>query len=73
MLSVSSCRTSLARAAPSARRTAISRPRAIARANSRLATFAQMMQSRSPTPIMSVKSGAWNVARTRENPLRLIR
>ncbi len=43
--SVSSWRTSLARFAPSARRTDISRPRARERARSRFATFAQMMQT----------------------------
>ena len=56
------------RPAPIASRMPISRPRATARASSRLATLAQMMSSSSPTPAMSVYSGTEYVARTRENP-----
>jgi hypothetical protein len=41
----------------------------MARASSRLATFAQMMQSSRATPIISVSRGVSNVARTLENPL----
>ena len=48
-LSVSSCRTSLERPAPSAVRMAISDPRAAARARSRLATFAHAISSTKPT------------------------
>ncbi len=48
-LSVSSCLMSRARPAPSARRTAISRDRAEARASSRLAMFAQAISSTNAT------------------------
>ena len=48
-LSVSSCLMMRPRAAPSADRTAISRVRAVARASSRLATFAQHRSSTKPT------------------------
>ncbi len=48
-LSVSSCRTMRRRPAPSADRTASSRVRTVARASSRLATFAQQMRSTKPT------------------------
>jgi hypothetical protein len=47
-LSASICRTRRQRPAPSAMRTAISRWRAVARASSRLATFAQAMSSTKP-------------------------
>jgi hypothetical protein len=70
VLSVMRSRTSRPRPAPSARRNAISLRRATARASNRFATFAQMMQSRSPTPIMIVNSGVSNVSRTLENPRR---
>ena len=48
-LSVSNCRTSRQRPAPSAKRTAISRRRSPARANSSPARFAQASDSTSPT------------------------
>ena len=48
-LSVSSCRPMRRRPAPSAARTASSRARTLARAMSRLATFAQQMSSTKPT------------------------
>ncbi len=48
-LSVSNCRTSRLRAAPSAWRTAISRDRELARASSRFATFTQPISNTSAT------------------------
>ena len=48
-LSVSSWRTTRPRPAPRAERIASSRPRAVARASSRLATLAQQMSSTKPT------------------------
>jgi hypothetical protein len=51
-LSTSSCRTSCARDAPSARRIAISRARSFARARKRLETFTQATSRRSPTTVM---------------------
>ena len=48
-LSVSSCRTTRARVAPSATRTASSRPRAEPRASSRFAMFAHAIRSTKPT------------------------
>ena len=49
LLSSRSCRAILARVAPSAERTAISRCRAVARASIRLATLAQAISSTSET------------------------
>ena len=49
-LSVNSCRTSLARLAPTDRRTPISRARAAPRASKRFPTLAQAMTSMSKTP-----------------------
>ena len=48
-LSVSNCRIRRVRAAPSAWRTAISRPLALARASSRFATFTQPISRTNPT------------------------
>ena len=56
-LSVSSCRTSRQRLAPSAVRMAISFWRAAARASSRLATLAQVMIRTKPTAPSSTSSG----------------
>ena len=53
-LSVSSCRTSRARVAPSDRRTEISFCRPVARESSRLATFAHTMSSTSTTTIVRI-------------------
>ncbi len=66
-LSINSCRTSRPRLAPNASRTEISRPRVVARASSRFATFAQAMSSTSPTtpnnaavpPATDVRSSAF--------------
>ncbi len=55
-LSVNSCRTTRARPAPSALRTAISRSRPDARASSVLATFAHAMSSTNVTIVRSATS-----------------
>jgi len=55
-LSVNSCRTSLARAAPRAERTASSRPRSQPRDRKRLATFAHAINSTSITAAASTSS-----------------
>ena len=57
-LSVNNCLTSRPRPAPSASRTPISRPRAMARARRRLATFAQTISSNSETPAIRINRGA---------------
>ena len=57
-LSASSCRTILVREAPSARRTAISRSRTVARASIRLARFAQAISSTSAVMARSSHNGA---------------
>ena len=59
--SVISCRSSRARPAPSAVRTAISRRRASDRAISRLATFAQAISSTNATAAISVSSAGRSV------------
>jgi len=55
-LSVSSCRSSRARRAPSASRTAISRCRPLARASSRPATLAHAISSSSATALIRIVS-----------------
>lgn len=56
ILSVNSCRSTLPRDAPMARRSAISRDREVARAIYKFATFAQAISSKNPTaPNSSVK------------------
>ena len=55
--SVSSCRITRLDPAPSARRMANSRRRAVARASIRLATFTQAMSSTNPTAASSTTSG----------------
>ena len=56
-LSARSCRTSRACEAPTARRIAISRVRAVERTSSRLATFAQPISSTNTEPPSSSQSG----------------
>jgi hypothetical protein len=68
--SVSSCRNTRARFAPIARRTAISRRRAVPRASSRLATLAHATASSSVARPISSETGSANALRTRENPAR---
>ena len=67
-LSVSSWRISRPRPAPMDRRIAISRPRLIARARSRLAMFAHAMASSSPTISSRTMSGVANSDRMGEKP-----
>ena len=55
-LSVMNCRTIRPRLAPTARRTATSRCRAVPRASSRLATFAHTISSTAPTAIVITRS-----------------
>ena len=57
-LSVRSCRTRRTRPAPSARRTPNSLCLAVARASSRLATFAQTINSTTPHTAIRISSGA---------------
>ena len=66
-LSTMNCRTSRARDAPSATRTAISRVRADALTSSRLVMFAHAMSSTNPTAPISVNSTGFTlcVSRTR--------
>ena len=66
-LSVSSCRATRPRVAPSAVRIASSRRRALARASSRLATLAHAMRSTNPTAPSSTRSGV------RTSPVRFSR
>ncbi len=66
--SVSTCRTSRSRPAPSETRTAISRCRAAPRASSMLATFVHMRTSRTPTIAITTRSGAAKPRRSVENP-----
>ncbi len=54
--SVSSCRTRRRRPAPSARRIASSRTRAVARPSWRLAMFAQTIRNSRPTAPLSISS-----------------
>ncbi len=56
MLSVSICRTSRIRPAPTAARTTSSRPRADARASSRFATFAHAINNTNPTAASSTNN-----------------
>ena len=67
-LSVSSCRMTRPRAAPSATRIAISRRRTAARASSRFATFAQAISSTSPTITISATSARRYFSRRSETP-----
>jgi hypothetical protein len=57
VLSVSNWRMMRPRPAPSAARTAISRPRPDARASSRLAVFAHAIKSSIPTALTIISSG----------------
>ena len=67
-LSVRSCRISRPRPAPMDRRIAISRPRLVARARSRLAMFAHAMASSRPTISSRTMSGVVNSDRIGEKP-----
>ncbi len=62
-LSVSICRISRTRPAPTAARTTSSRPRAVARASSRFATLAHAINSTNPTAASNTKS-VWRVSPT---------
>ena len=68
MLSTSSCTTSRRRAAPIARRTAISFSRALARASNRLARFAHAISSTRPVAPSSTANGSPNCARMFDTP-----
>ena len=68
-LSASNWRIILQREAPTASRTAISRSRALARANIRFARFAQAMSSTSAAIPSSSQSGVEYSSRSRETPL----
>ena len=60
-LSVSSCRTTRPRPAPSAARSAISRVRPAARASRRFAMLAQPMSHTTPTALISTHNVSWRL------------
>lgn len=66
-LSVSSCRTRCAGVAPNEIRIAISRSRATARANNKLATFAQAISRINPTAPLSSRRRVRNVRLSRNS------
>ena len=66
--SVSTWRTSLSPPAPSATRTAISRPRDAPRASIMLAIFVHAISSSSPVTAISTSSGLAKRSRRRERP-----
>lgn len=68
-LSVRSWRITRPRDAPKAKRTLISRSRALARASSRLARLAQAISSTSPVAPSSSQSGVLYVVRSADTPL----
>ena len=70
-LSVSHCRTKRPVVAPMASRTAVSSRRADARASNRPPTLAQIMNSSSPTPLISRIRPDANLGRISETPLAM--